>query len=655
MKLFYFVFILSFTSVFAQKPNRTVINPSNDQNNSSGFEQNTNASIDSIPTIDLFHKFSIERDSTQIDTSLTIQKEYLHNYQQKDLLGKVLFANEGQYYNELFFNSTDLDANPDFGFNGKQQNYYRLDDVFYYSVATPFSEIQYRSVMEQGQILNTTFSINTSENLNFSLGYRGLRSLGKYFNQLASNGNFWFSTHFSSKNKRYKLMAHYTGQDLLNQENGGIVNTAAFESGDAAFSDRTRFDVYLTNASSFFKGHRAFLNHSFKLNQKNTNTDLALYHIFKHEYKFFEFNQNTMATTIGNVQFNRFGTSFVDANLRDQARFNNFQNQVGVRWADKKLGDFSVFIENNQFNYFFNKVLFLNGQIIPNSLSEDINSIGGNYQFAFGKFNLSSSLSKSISSQDIFDFNGSLDFKIDSLQYVRARIQSKRKLVDFQKRLFQSDYEGYNWFANFKNEKYNTLVLETKNRWFNGAIQLNNINDFTYFSNDAEAVEDTQLQQIIVSPKQYNKSISHLLIQANKEFFINKFGFDNSIIYQEVAQDDAILNVPKLIFRQSSYYSNHFFKKALYLQTGFTLNYFSSYYANDFNPIIGDFFVQNTMKVGDFPVLDVFLNAKIQTFRVFIKYEHINSLFTNSFYYAAPNQPFRDGMLRFGLTWDFFQ
>ena len=197
--------------------------------------------------------------------------------------------------------------------------------------------------------------------------------------------------------------------------------------------------------------------------------------------------------------------------------------------------------------------------------------------------------------------------------------------------------------------------METKNRWFNGAIQLNNINDFTYFSNDAEALEDTQLQQIIVSPKQYNKSISHLLIQANKEFFINKFGFDNSIIYQEVAQDDAILNVPKLIFRQSSYYSNHFFKKALYLQTGFTLNYFSSYYANDFNPIIGDFFVQNTMKVGDFPVLDVFLNAKIQTFRVFIKYEHINSLFTNSFYYAAPNQPFRDGMLRFGLTWDFFQ
>jgi hypothetical protein len=222
--------------------------------------------------------------------------------------------------------------------------------------------------MQQGQLLNSTFSINTSPNLNLSMGYRGLRSLGKYFNQLASNGNFWFSSNYSSNSKRYKLLTHYAGQDLSNQENGGIINLDAFESGDPAFNDRTRFDVYLTNASSFFKGQRFYLNQSYQLNRKNEKSDLTLFHILKYEYKFFEYFQPTIATPIDNVQFSRFGNAFVSSNVRDQSRFNNFSNQAGISWSNKNFGNFSVFVENNQFNYFFNKILFLNGQIIIKSL-----------------------------------------------------------------------------------------------------------------------------------------------------------------------------------------------------------------------------------------------------------------------------------------------
>ena len=86
--------------------------------------------------------------------------------------------------------------------------------------------------MEQGQNLDAFITLNTSEQLNFSIAYKGLRSLGKYINQLSSTGNFRFTTSYATKNKRYALNAHFTSQDFLNGENGGIVNIEDFEGGE---------------------------------------------------------------------------------------------------------------------------------------------------------------------------------------------------------------------------------------------------------------------------------------------------------------------------------------------------------------------------------------------------------------------------------------
>jgi hypothetical protein len=63
--------------------------------------------------------------------------------------------------------------------------------------------------------------------------------------------------------------------------------------------------------------------------------------------------------------------------------------------------------------------------------------------------------------------------------------------------------------------------------------------------------------------------------------------------------------------------------KALFLQTGVTFNYFTNYFANDYNPVIGEFFVQNNKQIGNFPNLDFFVNAKIQRTRIYIKAEHL--------------------------------
>ena len=135
-------------------------------------------------SVDLYKIISLDNDTTYVDTTLTIQREYKFNYLRKDTFGLLQFLNEGQTYNTLNFGLTQFNPYPEFGFKAKHFNYLEVQDINYYNVPTPYSDLYFKSVMEQGQNLDAFVSLNTSRNLNFSVGYKGLRSLGKYRNQL---------------------------------------------------------------------------------------------------------------------------------------------------------------------------------------------------------------------------------------------------------------------------------------------------------------------------------------------------------------------------------------------------------------------------------------------------------------------------------------
>jgi hypothetical protein len=92
----------------------------------------------------------------------------------------------------------------------------------------------------------------------------------------------------------------------------------------------------------------------------------------------------------------------------------------------------------------------------------------------------------------------------------------------------------------------------------------------------------------------------------------------------------------------------------MYLETGITFNYFTEYNMNAYDPLLAEFYTQNQTKLGGFPRMDFFVNAKIRQTRIYIKAEHFNSHFTGYEYFSAPNNPYRDFTVRFGLVWNFF-
>src|SRR5690606_13570360 len=131
---------------------------------------------------------------------------------------------------------------------------------------------------------------------------------------------------YFTKDERYHLNAHFTGQDISNQENGGITDVSLFESSESPFNERDRLEVYFTDATSLLKGNRFFIDHNFKLSKSNPNS-LMLYHQFNHEYKFFEFTQPTVSE--------RLGDSFTN-NINNKTRYNHLYNKIGVGFTTEK-------------------------------------------------------------------------------------------------------------------------------------------------------------------------------------------------------------------------------------------------------------------------------------------------------------------------------
>lgn len=637
-----FLSLVSF-AVVAQK--KKIVNQNSTQSMPSGSNPAASkATADKAPkaTIDLYKVISLTRDTTYIDTSLSIKKEYIFNYLRKDNFGLLSGSNEAQTYNTLQYSLNEFSPYPEFGFKAKHFFYKEVNDINYYSVLTPLTELYFKTVMKQGQSLDAFITLNTSERLNFSIAYKGVRSLGKYVNQLSSSGNFRFTTAYNTKNKRYFLKAHFTAQDLLNQENGGIVDTNDFESGDANYKDRARLEVFLTDAQSLLKGNRYFIDHSFRFNKIESENNLYFTHQFNFENKFFEFEQQTIAP--------RLGDSYVPSNIFDKTRYNRLYNKVGVVYENKTVGEFQFFVDAFDYNYYYNSVIVNDDGVIPSSINDKINTLGGQYTYQKNKWNGKAIFANSITDQDLSNLDVSLNYQINGDNTIAFQYQKINKLPNHIYNLFQSSYINYNWYNDFKNEKINNIEVKAETQWGVASLQFSTFDDQLYFSND-----DTTGAVLLVTPKQFESTINYVSLKVQKEFKFWKLALDNTILYQKADQSQNILNVPQIVTRNTFYFSDHLFKKAMFLQTGFTLNYFTNYFANDYNPVIGEFYVQNKKEIGAFPMIDFFVNAKIRQTRIYLKAEHFNSAMTGNTFYAAPNYPYRDFLVRFGLVWNFFQ
>lgn len=604
--------------------------------------QNDSISKEKTPPINKYLIFDQKGDSTVVDTSLTLKKYYKFNYLRKDNLEKLKFSNFGQSYNSLTY-GYEKSSLPFSSFSSKQHAYLKSSEVKYYKVPTPLTELLFKSVMKQGQFTDVLFSTNTSENFNFSIAFKGMRSLGNYQNILSGLKKFRFTSNYNSINEKYKFKTHYVSQNFENRENGGLTNSSVdnFESEDNLFSERSKLSVKFEDAISHFLSKRFFLDHQFRVLKSKKNNSLFIGHIFEYETTYNAFEQNNPTPF--------YGSSATPIN--DKTQIKTMSNKFYTYLSSKFFGNIKVSYLNYNYNYLTNAL-----SSSELGFNENENSISFELENTIFNHELRGKLEKNLFGDRLGDlinivlvsqnknFNYSLGFNT----------LNKHPGLYFE--LFESNYSEIRWANKLNSVKINNINLEFNSRTFGSLnFDFTKIDNFTYFDlKDKSTLNDDQDLKLIPKVNQHTNSINYLKLKWQKEFKFGKFGLDNTFIFQNVDQDQNILNLPNYIFRNTIYFSDHVFKRAMFLQTGLTFKYFSKYYANEYNPLISSFHVQNDKKIGNFPMIDVFVNARIKRTRLFLKAEHINSTITGNNFYSTPSYPYRDFIIRFGLIWNFF-
>ena len=588
-------------------------------------------------------------DTTYIDTSLAIDRSYKFNFLRKDLLDYMPFHNPGQSLNNLAYKFNDERYYPRIGARAQHTNFFEVEDIKYYSVPTPSTELMWRTVLEQGQILDAMFTFNLSRQFNASVAFKGMRSLGKYRSALTDHGNARSTMSYHTKNRKYFIRAHLVAQDLYNEQNGGLTEESIldFESNDPNFRDRARLTTNFTDGESGVRGNRYYFDHFYKLWDKKDSTrtipsDLRIGHVFNHERKHYEYYQDNPNSF--------FGPAFTNDEIRDDTQFTKFFNEVYVALnSPYTLGEVRFKVNNFNYEYLYKSALISDDGVIPPSLDGDSFAVGGEWHTRFKKFNLDVEASQVISGSVTGNsYSARASFASDSLFTVSARGFSTSRSPNFNFLLYQSDYKRYNWTNSFKNEQLNGLeFVFDSDKWLFASVRWTNIENYTYFE-EADEIGQT-------SPAQATESLSYFRVDLSKEFRFGKFRLDNQFIYNQVTSGEDFFRVPDFVTRNTFYYANYVFKgKPMYLETGITFKYFSEYYMNAYNPLISEFYLQNDRQFGGFPLMDYFINFRVKTMRVFFTLEHFNSLFTEKNYYSAPTYPYRDFVIRLGLVWNFF-
>jgi len=377
---------------------------------------------------------------------------------------------------------------------------------------------------------------------------------------------------------------------------------------------------------------------------------LGFGHTFTYESKSYKFQQD--------AENEFFGDALVSP-ISDRANLKTMYNEINAEFSNRTLGVLKASVNLYNYNYFFNSTITTDEGFIPNRLKGEEVAIGAKYKKEIGGFMLQGGIAYNISGKltgNIIDAAAS--FQINEKNKISASLHSSSRLPDFNFLLYQSDYVNYNWYntQNFEKERLSSLQFNLESQvWGNISAKYTITDNYTYFAslaNDEQA--DANLENAYIKPFQEANSVNYLKVKYFKEFKFGDWALSNTLMYQNVTQNNEVLNLPTFVTRNTLYFTKHVFKKAMFLQTGITFKYFSSYNMDAYNPLLAEFYTQNREKLGAFPLLDFFINAKVRTARIYLKAEHFNSSFTGNSFYAAPGYPYRDFVIRFGLVWNFF-
>ncbi|MBE2247556.1 MAG: hypothetical protein IAE67_09885 [Candidatus Competibacteraceae bacterium] len=551
----------------------------------------------------------------------------------------------------------------DLGMHAYDDYQFSVKKTRYYFTLRPFTRISYFLGMGSEQLLDAMHTQRIIKDLQLGIQYRHINSSGFYQRQDAVHHNFRFFGRYQTDNKRYKILLSYSHNQMNVMENGGLKNDSTFLLNGIVLSsgtvipngNRMTYPVMLDSAHNRWVNHEAELVQSYSFQRKANDslekkTDRPLFTLM-HRFRF-ENRENRFRDGKPNIDY--YQNVVHDSSLTKHRIFLNevFNEFKAILFLRKKFNSNSPFYAGiaHQFIDVENMIAFNHDSLEFDSTF--LHQSWHNLSISGGiRFDLSAKIMMEAEGRYFFAGYNQHDFHLhygigfqssDTANVhhsIYAFISYGQYQPSFTHRFFRSNHT--NWDTTFLPRRELHTGLKYKVPKWNLEVNFNTylLNNLMYY--------DTQGQ-----PAQFTDVNTVFTLSVKKKFRAWKFYFDNEYIGQYSTSD--ILRIPYFIGRFSFYFESFLFKKALFMNIGFDLWYNTPLNANSYNPLTSQFYIQNDQTTGNYPFLDIFLNAKIKTVRLYVRLRNVNQRFPDVPYYYTPHHPLQDRTVQFGLSWNFY-
>ena len=243
-----------------------------------------------------------------------------------------------------------------------------------------------------------------------------------------------------------------------------------------------------------------------------------------------------------------------------------------------------------------------------------------------------------------------------------------KKDINISAKAFMKNNRPSFYYRHYHSEHFwwdNDLAKEFKTR-IEGSIEVpysrtrlnvsvENVKNYTYIANHSILAPNRSDYLNRFNVEQENGNIQVIAASLKQDFKYGILNLNTAVTYQYSSNQD-VLPLPAL-----NAYANFFLKftiaKVLHTEIGADAWYFTSYYAPEYMPALGQFVQQNQnarIKIGNYPLATVYANFLLKQTRFYVKYYHVNKGLGSSNYFLVPHHPLNPSTLWFGLSWNFY-
>ena len=187
-------------------------------------------------------------------------------------------------------------------------------------------------------------------------------------------------------------------------------------------------------------------------------------------------------------------------------------------------------------------------------------------------------------------------------------------------------------------------------------VAVDEIQNYTYFGMSYTIDQYYNRIGLTGDVCQESGNINILTAQLRQDVRWGILNWENIITYQN-SSNKEVLPLPTL-----NLFSNLYLKfkiaRVLSVELGGCVTYFTKYDAPDFLPQINQFAIQQNeesrVELGGYPFVNVYANLHLKRARFFLAMSHINAGSGTKMQFLAPHYPQNNRILRFGVSWNFF-